>query len=94
MALASGGAASIRGVTDASFWVTAVRLQLFVEVDLVEGFYESGKTFAKERKLFVHVLKWFRIRILDKNGVVSIFSDLTSRANDSLFYDLTPPQFE
>ena len=46
MALASGGTASTRGVREASFWVTAVRLQLFVEVDL-------------ERKLLVHFLKWF-----------------------------------
>ena len=43
MALVSGGAASTRGVREASFWETAVRLQLFVEVNLVdlEGFYES-----------------------------------------------------
>ena len=43
MALASGGTASTRGVREARFWVTAVRLQLFVEVNLVdlEGFYES-----------------------------------------------------
>ena len=61
MALASGGAASIRGVREASFWATAAQLQLFVEVNLAdqEGLYESCKTFAKERKLLVHFLKWF-----------------------------------